>query len=207
MKIILIGVLAFTAVAVWKRSFTRCASCRIGATTSSNAASRLSAAPRASPRGSAGLLRRDKLSSNPTIDALLRGLKLSARLENLLEQTELEMTVGTLLGFCLGGLLGGVLLGIIAGSGPVMTIVLGLLFGSMPIFFVMFKRARRSLRALRAAARRARDDGPFAPGRSRPVERVQDGRDGDADAGQHRVRTRVRGPGAGDARSRRRSAT
>ena len=46
-----------------------------------------------------GVLRMGKLAVNPAIDALLRSLKVSARLEALLEQTELEMTVAQLLAY------------------------------------------------------------------------------------------------------------
>ena len=46
-----------------------------------------------------GVLRIGKLAQNPAIDALLRSLKLSARMEGLLEQTELEMTVAQLLAY------------------------------------------------------------------------------------------------------------
>jgi tight adherence protein B len=145
-KIILIGVLAFTAVAVMEAFFytLRFLSDR----RNDELKRRLSAlgSSEGAASGIPGLLRRDKLSSNPTIDALLRSLKISARLESLLEQTELEMTVGTLIGICMAGLLGGVLLGLIGDSGLVMTPVLGALFGLLPLFYVMFMRARRSRR-------------------------------------------------------------
>ena len=46
-----------------------------------------------------GVLRMGKLAVNPAIDAMLRTMKVSARLEALLEQTELEMTVAQLLAY------------------------------------------------------------------------------------------------------------
>jgi tight adherence protein B len=145
-KIILIGVLAFTAVAVMEAFFytLRFLSDR----RDDELKRRLSAVGSVDGTGARvpGLLRRDKLSSNPVIDSLLRSLKLSTRLESLLEQTELEMTVATLLGFCIALFLGGVLLGVIGGSGMVMTPVLGLVFGLLPIFYVQFMRSRRSTR-------------------------------------------------------------
>ena len=61
--------------------------------------------------------------------------------------------------------------------------------------------------AVRAAPGRARDDGPLAARRARAVELVQDGRDRDADAGHDRVRARVRGAGAGHAVREGRRAT
>jgi tight adherence protein B len=145
-KIILIGVLAFTAVAVLEAiAYTlRFLSDR----RNDELKRRLSAIGSSDGTGSRipGLLRRDKFSSNPAIDALLRSMKLSARLESLLEQTELEITVGTLLGLCLGGFFFGVLLGVIGSSGLVMTLVMGALFGLLPMFYVLFKRAQRSKR-------------------------------------------------------------
>jgi tight adherence protein B len=145
-KIILVGVLAFTLVAMLEAvAYTlRFLSDR----KNDELKRRLSAIGSNDGTGARipGLLRRDKFSSNAAIDALLRSLKLSARLESLLEQTELEMTVGTLLGLCLGLGLGGLLLGVIGNSGPVMTLVLGLMFGLLPMFYVLFKRAQRNTR-------------------------------------------------------------
>jgi tight adherence protein B len=90
-----------------------------------------------------GVLRMGKLAVNPAIDAMLRTMKVSARLENLLEQTELEMTVAQLLAYMGIGALLGVSLGIL-GSGGVLLVVLPLLFGLLPLFFVLFKRGQRS---------------------------------------------------------------
>ena len=90
-----------------------------------------------------GVLRMGKLAVNPAIDAVLRTMKVSARLENLLEQTELEMTVAQLLAYMgIGALLGAALA--ILGSGGVLLVVLPLLFGLMPLFFVLIKRSQRS---------------------------------------------------------------
>jgi tight adherence protein B len=90
-----------------------------------------------------GVLRMGKLAVNPAIDALLRTMKVSARLENLLEQTELEMTVAQLLAYMgIGALLGASLA--ILGSGGVLLVVLPLLFGLLPLFFVLIKRSQRS---------------------------------------------------------------
>ena len=92
-----------------------------------------------------GVLRAGKLAVNPAIDALLRSIKVSARLEDLLEQTELEMTVAQLLAYCgVGGILGFMLA--ILGSGGIMFIILPVLFGALPFFYVLFKRGQRSTR-------------------------------------------------------------
>ena len=127
MKIILIGVLAFTAVALLEAiAYTmRFLSDR----REDELKRRLSAVGSVDGTGTRapGLLRRDKFSSNAALDAFLRSLSISARLDSLLEQTELEITVGTLLGLCLAGLFTGLLLGVAGGSGGVMTLVLGVM--------------------------------------------------------------------------------
>jgi tight adherence protein B len=84
-----------------------------------------------------------KLAQSPAIDALLRSLKVSARLEALLEQTELEMTVAQLLSYMLVGAILGFALAVI-GSGGITFVIMPLLFGLLPLFFVMYKRNQRS---------------------------------------------------------------
>ena len=92
-----------------------------------------------------GVLRIGKLAQNPAIDALLRSLKLSARMEGLLEQTELEMTVAQLLAYMLIGSILGFALAVI-GSGGITFVIMPLLFGLLPLFFVMYKRNQRTTR-------------------------------------------------------------
>jgi tight adherence protein B len=143
-KIILVGILAFTAVAVLEAfAYTlRYLSDR----RRDELKRRLSALGSSEARGVAsGLLRRDKLSSNPAVDAFLRSLKLSARLEGLLEQTELEMSVAQLLGLCFGSAFVGLTLGLLADAG-FMIAVLVAIFWFLPIAFVLWKRAQRSRR-------------------------------------------------------------
>jgi tight adherence protein B len=144
-KFILIGVMAFTAVAVLEAlaytlrylkdkrrdELKR----RLSALGSSNLVA----------GATAGLLRRGKLASSPTLDAFLRSLKLSVRLEALLEQTELEMTVAQLLALCGGGVFVGLVLGFLADAGFTMFVPV-VLFGLLPIFYVLFKRTQRSTR-------------------------------------------------------------
>jgi len=91
------------------------------------------------------VLRAGKLAASPALDALLRSLKFAARLEALLEQTELEMTVAQLVGYMTGGGLLGFLLAVF-GSSSLMFVLLPLLFGLLPLFFVMWKRNQRSTR-------------------------------------------------------------
>ena len=92
-----------------------------------------------------GVLRMGKLAVNPAIDALLRSMKFAARLEGLLEQTELEMTVAQLVSYMIGGGVIGFVLAVFASS-SLMFVLLPLLFGLMPLFFVMWKRTQRSNR-------------------------------------------------------------
>ena len=142
MQIILIGVLAFTAVAVMEALFytLRFLTDR----RKDELKRRLSSLGTSEGKGAiTGLLRKGKLSSNATLDAILRSLKITARIENVLEQTELEMTVARLLGYCAAGAFVGLVLGMIsAGGWP--TLILVVLFGWMPFGFVLFMRSRRT---------------------------------------------------------------
>lgn len=142
MQIILIGVLAFTAVAVMEALFytLRFFTDR----RQDELKRRLSSLGTSEGKGAvAGLLRKGKLSANPAIDALLRSLKVTARLENILEQTELEMTVARLLSYCAAGAFVGLILGLLSDGGWLSLILVGL-FGFLPLGFVMFMRSRRS---------------------------------------------------------------
>ncbi|HTA18871.1 MAG TPA: hypothetical protein VK989_06240, partial [Polyangia bacterium] len=66
-----------------------------------------------------GLLRAGRLSASPVLDALLRGIPISQRLEDLLEQAEMGITVARLLTYC--GVTAVVLymLGLLTAGGPV----------------------------------------------------------------------------------------
>jgi tight adherence protein B len=142
-KILLIGVAAFTAVALLEALFYTMR--YLGDRRRDELKRRLSALGGGTGGPSLGVLRMGKLASNPAIDALLRTMRLAARLENLLEQTELEMTVAQLLAYCMvGGVLGFSLA--VVGSGGIMLLILPLLFGLLPIFYVLFKRGQRTTR-------------------------------------------------------------
>ncbi|HVV17622.1 MAG TPA: type II secretion system F family protein [Polyangia bacterium] len=142
MQIILVGVLAFTCVAVFEAlvyTFRFLKDKR-----QDELKRRLSSLGTfEGGKASAGLLRKGKLSAVPAIDALLRSIKLTARLENILEQTELEMTVARLLAYCAGGGFLGLVLGLLSDGGP-LSAILVFLFGALPLFFVLFMRSRRS---------------------------------------------------------------
>src|SRR5450432_1260767 len=142
MQIILIGVLAFTAVAVIEALFytLRFFTDR----RQDELKRRLSSLGTFEGRGAVtGLLRKGKLSANPAIDAILRSLKVTARLENILEQTELQMTVARLFAYCAGGAFVGLILGLLSDGGA-LSVILVLLFGWLPFMFVLFMRSRRS---------------------------------------------------------------
>jgi tight adherence protein B len=142
MQIILIGVLAFTAVAVMEALFytLRFFTDR----RKDELKRRLSSLGNADAKTSTGgLLRKGKLSANPAIDALLRSLWVSARVEDLLEQTELELTVASLYAYCAAGALLGLVIGLVSDGGW-LTLILVILFGWTPFAFVLFMRSRRS---------------------------------------------------------------
>ncbi len=91
-----------------------------------------------------GLLRQGRLAASPVLDAILRGIPISQRLEDLLEQAEIGITVARLLGYCIAA---GVLfftLGLLSAGGAVMSTILLPLGGFIPIMFVMWKRSHRS---------------------------------------------------------------
>jgi tight adherence protein B len=145
-KIILIGIVALTAVVLLEAlSYTlRFLSDK----RADELKRRLSALGSGGGEGAAsraGVLRKGKLSNNAALDSFLRSIQISTRIEALLEQTELEMTVARLLFFCLLGAAVGAMLGLL-GSGGAMIGVLAALFGSAPFLFVLQQRAKRTQR-------------------------------------------------------------
>jgi tight adherence protein B len=141
MQIILIGILAFTVVAVMEALVytLRFVTDR----RKDELKRRLSSLGTADAKAITGLLRKGKLSASPAIDAFLRSISLTARLENMLEQTELQITVARLLTFCGAGAFVGLVLGLLS-DGGMLSILLVVLFGALPIMFVSFIRSRRS---------------------------------------------------------------
>jgi tight adherence protein B len=93
--------------------------------------------------GSFGLLRAGRLSGSAALDALLRSVPISQRLEQLLEQAEINITVARLLTFCGVGAAAGLTLGALAGSAALALLLLPI-GGLIPIMFVSMVRARRS---------------------------------------------------------------
>jgi tight adherence protein B len=141
MQIILIGILAFTVVAVMEALVYTLRF--INDKRKDELKRRLSSLGTSEGKAITGLLRRGKLSAIPAIDAFLRSIKLTARLENILEQTELQLTVARLLSYCAAGAFVGLILGLLS-DGGLLSIILVLLFGAFPFMFVLFMRSRRS---------------------------------------------------------------
>jgi tight adherence protein B len=142
MQIILVGILAFTCVAVLEAMAHTIRFVRDRK--KDELKRRLSSLGSGGEgKSSAGLLRKGKLSANPAIDAILRSIKISARVENILEQTELDITVARLFGYCGAGAFLGLVLGLLS-DGGMMSIILVVLFGAAPFMFVLAVRSRRS---------------------------------------------------------------
>jgi tight adherence protein B len=142
MQIILVGILAFTCVAVLEAVVY---TLRFMRDRKKDELKRRLSSLGSSEGGktSLGLLRKGKLSAIPAVDTFLRSIKLSARIENILEQTELEITVARLFAYCGAGAFLGLVLGLLSDGGP-LSIILVLLFGTLPFMFVLFMRSRRS---------------------------------------------------------------
>jgi tight adherence protein B len=98
----------------------------------------------ADQRGGTLLLREGKLSGNAILDGLLRGVPLSQRLELLLEQAEIGLTVARLLGYALLCAAAAFTLGLLSGAGPLLSLVLVPVAGAIPFMLVLFARERRS---------------------------------------------------------------
>jgi tight adherence protein B len=91
-----------------------------------------------------GLLRAGRLSASPVLDAILRGIPVTQRLEDLLEQAELGITVARLLTYCAVAAVGLFSAGLLSAGGPVLSTILLPMGGAIPIMFVLWKRDRRS---------------------------------------------------------------
>ena len=94
--------------------------------------------------GSSSLLRRGNLSPNPAIDAFLRAFAVTARIEAMLEQAEVRITVARLLTLSGAGFRAGALLGLMSQAGIFMSMVLGPAGAAVPFVYVRFMRQRRS---------------------------------------------------------------
>jgi tight adherence protein B len=91
-----------------------------------------------------GLLRAGRLSASPVLDSILRGIPITQRLEDLLEQAEMGITVARLLTTCGIAALTLFSVGLITAGGPVMSLLLLPIGAALPLMFVSWKRGRRS---------------------------------------------------------------
>src|SRR5258708_4150934 len=91
-----------------------------------------------------GLLRAGRLSASPVLDAILRGIPISQRLEDLLEQAEVSITVARLLTYCGLAALALFTMGLVTAGGPLMSLILLPMGAALPILVVSWKRGRRS---------------------------------------------------------------
>jgi tight adherence protein B len=93
--------------------------------------------------GDFSLLREGRLSSLPFLNDLLRGVPLLERLERLIEQAQVNLTVARLLGFsALAALAAGTVAAILAS--PLVALPLALLAGLLPTLIVYGIREKRS---------------------------------------------------------------
>jgi tight adherence protein B len=93
------------------------------------------------------LLRQGKLSGNPVLDTLLRGIPISERIEQLLEQAEIGITVARLLGYSVCTGIMALSLGLLSRGGILLSLVVLLPLGSaIPTMVVMVIRDRRSVK-------------------------------------------------------------
>lgn len=89
------------------------------------------------------LLRDDTMSRIGLLQRLLASLRLATNLHRLIEQADLRMRVGTLVMMTTALALLGVLIGHAAHLGMVLSLLIGLLAGSVPYSVVMVCRSRR----------------------------------------------------------------
>ncbi|HEY0709879.1 MAG TPA: type II secretion system F family protein [Polyangia bacterium] len=94
-------------------------------------------------KGGLSLLRQGRVSSIPFWDEFLRGIPLTERLEGLLDQAQVELTVAKLYAFSLLAALSGGLLGVVIG-GPIVALLLAALAVVFPTLIVYGIREKRS---------------------------------------------------------------
>lgn len=90
------------------------------------------------------LLRQGKLSQIALLDTILRGVPITERLELLLEQAEMGMTVARLLTYSALAAVGGFSLGLVTGVGPLLSLTLVPIGAVVPFMLVLMARDRRS---------------------------------------------------------------
>jgi tight adherence protein B len=94
-------------------------------------------------RAGFSLLRQGRVSSIPFLDEFLRGIPLTERLETLLDQAQVHLTVAQLFTFSALAAFGGALLGLLMG-GPALALLLTALGLCIPTIIVYGVREKRS---------------------------------------------------------------
>jgi len=91
------------------------------------------------------LLRQGRLAGNSFIDSILRGIPLAERLELLIEQAQIDITVARLLTYSAATGIVGTALGIVM-MGPMLSPMLGAMGLLVPVFVVFVIRQQRSVK-------------------------------------------------------------
>jgi len=91
------------------------------------------------------LLRQGKLAANSFIDSILRGIPLAERLEMLIEQAQLDITVARLMTYSLVAGLVGTAVGILM-MGPMLSPLIAIMGLMAPVFVVWAIRQQRSVK-------------------------------------------------------------
>jgi tight adherence protein B len=91
------------------------------------------------------LLRQGRLAANSFIDSILRGIPLAERLELLIEQAQIDITVARLLTYSAATGIIGIALGIVM-LGPMLSPMLGAMGLLVPVFVVFVIRQQRSVK-------------------------------------------------------------
>jgi tight adherence protein B len=96
------------------------------------------------PTAGVQILRRRKVSQIPWLNDFLGGLSFVQKLESVIEQTDLDLTVAKLLGYSIGLGLGGLATGIVLDN-PSLALLLAVACAFLPIITVLRSRSRRAV--------------------------------------------------------------
>jgi tight adherence protein B len=97
----------------------------------------------ADPDGQINLFRERSISRNPALDHILASLNFAHKLERMLAQADIQITVSKLLGFCLAAGVLATLTAYTVLSSAIGVVGLGLVAAATPILIVARKRAKR----------------------------------------------------------------
>lgn len=93
-----------------------------------------------------GLLRKDRYADSAQLDAFLRGLPGTAKIERLLLQADARFSVAQWLGSSLGVSAGALFLLVLVGTPVIPSLVVALVALAAPTIYVLWARSRRSAR-------------------------------------------------------------